>query len=171
MSEKLQAGSKVPEIALKTVGGGSAKLGGPRDGWQLVVVYRGKHCPICKRYLTGLKELMPGYAEAKTEVLAVSTDPEEKAKTFADEIKPNYPLAFGLSIDDARRLGLYISSPRSPQETDKPFAEPGLFVINPKGEAQIVDISNAPFARPDLGAILNGLKFVQANNYPIRGTA
>jgi len=171
MTAKLQAGGKVPEISLKNVDGGSVKIGGARDVWQLVVVYRGKHCPICKRYLTGLKELMAGYAEAKIEVLAVSTDPEEKARTFADAIKPNYPIAFGLTIDDARRLGLYISNPRSPQETDKPFAEPGLFVINPKGEAQIVDISNAPFSRPDLGAILNGLKFVQANNYPIRGTA
>lgn len=161
----------MPEIALKTVDGGSAKIGGAREGWQLVVVYRGKHCPICKRYLTGLKDLAPGYAEAKTEIIAVSTDREEKAKSFADEIKPNYPVAFGLSIGDARRLGLYISNPRSPQETDQPFAEPGLFVINPNGEAQIVDVSNAPFARPDLAAILNGLKFVQANNYPIRGTA
>ncbi|MDZ4780249.1 MAG: peroxiredoxin-like family protein [Planctomycetia bacterium] len=171
MSEKLQAGGKVPEISLKTVDGGSAKIGGAREGWQLVVVYRGKHCPICKRYLTGLNELIPGYTEAKIEVIAVSADSEEKSKAFADEVKPSFPIAYGLSIDDARRLGLYISNPRSPQETDKPFAEPGLFVVNPKGEAQIVDISNAPFSRPDLGAILNGLKFVQANNYPIRGTA
>jgi len=171
VGDKPQAGSAVPEISLKTVDGATAKIGGARDGWQMVVVYRGKHCPICKRYLTGLKDLVAGYADAKTEVLAVSTDPEEKAKAFADEIKPNFPVAFGLSIGDARRLGLYISNPRSPQETDRSFSEPGLFVINPKGEAQVVDISNAPFARPDLAAILNGLKFVQANGYPIRGTA
>jgi len=49
---------------------------------------------------------VPGNAEAKTEVIAVSTDPEAKAKTFADEIKPNFPIAYGLSIADARRLGL-----------------------------------------------------------------
>ena len=30
-------------------------------------------------------------------------------------------------------LGLYVSTPRSPQETDRPFAEPGLFLINPDG--------------------------------------
>ena len=69
-----------------------------------------------------------------------------------------------------QRLGLYISDPRSPEETDQPFAEPGLFVINPAGNLQIVDISNAPFSRPDLDGILGGLTFIQQKDYPIRGT-
>lgn len=49
--------------------------------------------------------------------------------------------------------------------------KPGLFVINPEGKVQIVDISNAPFARPDLASILQGVKFVREKQYPIRGTA
>ena len=69
-----------------------------------------------------------------------------------------------------RQLGLYISEPRSPQEANRPFAEPGLFVINPQGKIQVVDISNAPFARPELGGVLKGLKFIQEKQYPIRGT-
>jgi hypothetical protein len=69
-----------------------------------------------------------------------------------------------------RDLGLYLSEPRSPPETDRPFAEPGLFAINPDGRLQIIDISNAPFARPDLTAILNGLKVVQERQSPVRGT-
>lgn len=64
-----------------------------------------------------------------------------------------------------------MSSPRSPAETDRHFPEPGVFVINPEGRLQIIDISNAPFARPDLAALLTGLKFIQAKDYPIRGTA
>jgi len=62
------------------------------------------------------------------------------------------------------------SEPRSDTETDRPFPEPGLFVVNPKGKVQIVDISNAPWARPDLARVANGLKYLQDNNYPIRGT-
>ncbi len=69
-----------------------------------------------------------------------------------------------------RRLGLYVSEPRSPQETDRPFPEPGLFVINPDHQLQIIDVSNAPFARPDLASLLDGLKFIQDKDYPIRGT-
>ena len=171
MTEKLGAGAAVPAIRLEKVGGGSVTIGGGRDAWQIIVVYRGKHCPICKRYLAGLKDLVAGYAAAKTEVVAVSGDPKEKAEAFMAEIQPNFPVGYGLSVGDMRRLGLYVSNPRSPQETDRPFAEPGLFVVNPKGEAQIVDISNAPFARPDLAAILKGLQFIQEKGYPIRGTA
>ena len=171
MTEKLGAGAAVPAIRLDKVGGGGVTIGGGRDGWQLIVVYRGKHCPICKHYLAGLKDLGAGYAAAKDEVVAVSGDPKEKAEAFMAEIQPNFPVGYGLSVADMRRLGLYVSNPRSPQETDRPFAEPGLFVVNPKGEAQIVDISNAPFARPDLAAILKGLQFIQEKGYPIRGTA
>jgi hypothetical protein len=70
-----------------------------------------------------------------------------------------------------RQLGLYISDPRSPQEADRPFAEPALFVINPDGNTQIIDISNAPFVRPDLKSLLKGLQFVVSKDYPIRGRA
>lgn len=171
MSDKLGAGAPVPAITLDRVGGGTVMIGGARQGWQLVVVYRGKHCPICKRYLTGLKDLVEGYKAANTEVVAISGDPREKADAFAAEIQPNFAVGYGLSIADMRRLGLYVSNPRSPQETDRDFPEPGLFLVNPGGRAQVVDISNAPFARPDLGAVLNGLKFIQEKDYPVRGTA
>ncbi|MCW5770574.1 MAG: redoxin domain-containing protein [Rhodospirillaceae bacterium] len=171
MTEKLAAGAAMPEISLDKVGGGTVTIGGGRDGWQLIVVYRGRHCPICKRYLTGLKDLIDGYAQANTTVVAISADPQEKADAFMAEIQPNFPVGYGLSVPDMRRLGLYVSNPRSPQETDRPFAEPGLIVINPQGQAQIVDFSNAPFARPDLAAILNGIKIVQERGYPVRGTA
>jgi hypothetical protein len=67
-------------------------------------------------------------------------------------------------------LGLYISDPRSEKETDHPFAEPEVFVINAEGEIQIIDISNAPFVRPELEALANGLSFIRENDYPIRGT-
>ena len=63
------------------------------------------------------------------------------------------------------------SEERSPQETNRPFAEAGLFVINPAGVVQAVDISNAPFARPDLKSPLQGIRFVMAKNYSIRGRA
>ena len=63
-------------------------------------------------------------------------------------------------------------SARSALETDKPFPEPGLYVINEKGNVQLVDIANAPFLRPSLERLVAGLGFIRnpENNYPIRGT-
>lgn len=169
-TQKLQAGSVMPGINVAKVGGGEIKIGATA-GWQMVVVYRGKYCPICKRYLKGLDGLLDEFRAIGTEVVAVSGDPREKAESETAEEGWRFPVGYGLTMDQMRTLGLYISEPRSSQETDRPFPEPGLFVVNPEGRAQIIDVSNAPFARPDLQAILNGLKFVQEKNYPIRGTA
>ncbi len=162
-------GNPMPMMTLPLTDGGEAQLGG--GGWQVVVVYRGRHCPLCRKYLKTLDGLLNEFRDASAEVIAVSSDPRERAREEAEEEGWQFPVACELQLEQMRELGLYISEPRSPQETDRPFAEPGLFVTNPDGVLQIVDISNAPFARPDLQGVLNGLKFIQEKDYPIRGTA
>ncbi len=167
--QKLQAGSDMPKVSLPRVGGGEIFLAAG-DVWNVVVVYRGKHCPLCRTYLKTLDGLLDQFKEINTEVIAVSGDPKEKAETEGRDEGWRFPVAYDLSPGQMRMLGLYISEPRSPQETDRPFPEPGLFVVNPQGKIQIIDVSNAPFARPDLSAILKGLRFIQEKQYPIRGT-
>lgn len=170
MSTKISAGAAMPEFELPKVGGGSVKIGGKRDAYQMVVVYRGKHCPVCKSYLKGLEGLQDKFRAVKTEIVAVSADPVEKAESEAKEEGWTFPVGHSLSVDQMRSLGLYVSAPRSPQETDRPFSEPGLFVVTPDGKVQIVDISNAPWVRPELGAVAAGVGRLQELNYPIRGT-
>jgi len=167
---KLEAGAAFPPLSLPKVGGGDTKVGG-NTGWQMLVVYRGKHCPQCKRYLKGLDGMLDDYRAAGVEVVAASADPKEKAETEVAEEGWRFPVGYDLSQDQMRRLGLYISNPRSAEETDRPFAEPGLFLLNPEGKAQIIDISNAPWSRPDLASILNAVKVIKERNYPVRGTA
>ena len=167
--QKLQAGSDMPRLTLPKVGGGEISTES-RDGWKMIVVYRGKHCPLCKTYLKTLDGLLDDFKKIDTDVIAISGDPQEKAESEADEENWRFATGYGLSPDQMRILGLYISEPRSPEETDRPFPEPGLFVVNPEGKLQIVDVSNAPFARPDLNALVKGLTFIQQKQYPIRGT-
>lgn len=169
MSTKLPAGSKMPVTSIPTIGGDTLQIGNT-DRWQMLVVYRGKHCPVCRKYLKTLDGLTDEFKAAGVEILAVSADPREKAESEAREEGWRFPVGYGLSQEQMRSLGLYISEPRSPQETDRPFPEPGLFVVNPSGNVQIVDVSNAPFARPDLNNVLQGIKFIQEHQYPIRGT-
>lgn len=168
-SLKLAAGASFPSLPFATVGGADTDLAS-MPGWRLLAVYRGKHCPLCKKYFKTLNGMLGDLKASGVSVLAVSADPKEKAEADVAGEGWQFPVGYGLTIDQMRTLGLYISEPRSPQETDRPFAEPGLFVVNPEGRVQIVDISNAPFARPDLASILMGIKLVQERNYPIRGT-
>jgi len=170
--QALQSGDIFPKQGVPRLGGGTLTLGAPGAGhdWQMAVVYRGLHCPLCRKYLGRLETLKPRYHDLGIEVVAVSGDPEQKARALADDLGLTVPVGHDLSTDQMRALGLYISEPRGPQETDRPFPEPGLFVINEEGRLHIVDISNAPFARPDLDALAGGLEFIRANGYPIRGT-
>lgn len=173
-AEKIKAGAVFPEIKLPLIGGGSAILGMPERGydWKMVVVYRGRHCPLCTRYLNQLEQLQPGFKKLGVDIIAVSADSQDQLENHLAEFDVSYPLAYGLNIEQMQALGLYISEPRSEQETDHIFAEPGLFVINEKGQVQVVDISNGPFVRPELEVLLSGIGFIRNpdNNYPIRGT-
>ncbi|MEM7169899.1 MAG: peroxiredoxin-like family protein [Pseudomonadota bacterium] len=169
MNQKLAAGAAMPELEVPSLAGTTAQIGGT-GRWQMVLIYRGKHCPLCDNYLAELQEMAGKFAERDVDLLVVSGDPQEKASAQAEKIGLDIPVAYDMSVEQMRRLGLYVSTPRSPQETDRPFAEPGLFVVNPEGNLQILDISNSPFSRPNLNSILGGIAYSQDNGYPIRGT-
>lgn len=167
---RFTAGSRFPALDWPAVGGDRVNpVAG--DGWRLLVIYRGRHCPLCKKYLATLNEMLADFKAANIDVSVLSTDGEEKARTESEECGWRFPVGYDLTVEQAKQLGLYVSSPRSAQETDQPFAEPGVFFINPKDEVQIIDVSNAPFARPDLRSLLDGLCFVIEKDYPVRGTA
>ena len=112
----LDAGSIFPKTDVEQLGGDKITLGAPRGAhdWQLVVVYRGLHCPLCKNYLAKLQELEPIYSELGVDVVAVSGDPMEKAQAFAEEKELTIDMGYGLSVAQMRSLGLYVSDPRSP---------------------------------------------------------
>lgn len=173
-SNKFKAGDQFPAIELPSLSGDKITLGEPQAGldWKMVVVYRGKHCPLCTRYLNEIEKLKADFNKLGVDIVAVSADSEAQATEHMADLIVSYPIAYGLSIEQMQQLGLYISHPRSAQETDHPFAEPGLFVVNEKGQVQVLDISNGPFVRPELGILLSGLGFIRnpENNYPIRGT-
>ena len=171
MSAQAKIDKPFPALSLPTLSAKSLLLGQPSKGqWQLLVFYRGLHCPICKKYLSQINEMKADFDKMNVQLVAVTTDPEEKAKKFAAELGLNFELAYGLSIDQARDLGLYISTPLDSTETDQPFAEPGLFFIRPDGGLHFVEVSSAPFCRPDLEMIKMGIGIIQEKDYPARGT-
>ncbi len=174
-TNKLMAGSRFPEIKVKTLNGEDIILGKPENGatWQMVVVYRGKHCPLCTKYLAKFSSMKEDFLKAGVDIVVVSADTKEKATLQAKEkLSLEFKVGYDLSIEQMQQLGLYISYPRSSQETDRPFAEPGLFVVNEDFNLHVVDISNNPFVRPELETLLSGINWIRnpENNYPIRGT-
>ena len=169
-SAKPDVGKPVPEMTFAKVGGGNVTVGGLRDRWSLLVVYRGKHCPRCKKYLNKFNAMLAEW-DAIMDVVVVSADTEDKANADVAEFGWSFDLGYGLTEAQMHALGLYVSDPLFEAETTTRFAEPGTFAIRANGELMLVDISNGPAARPDLEELLDGMRFNIINDRPVRGTA
>ncbi|WP_394153815.1 redoxin domain-containing protein [Loktanella salsilacus] len=168
---KPNVGAPVAQMTFAIAGqDASVTIGAPKERWTMLFVYRGRHCPRCKRFLNKLNAALPQWTDVM-DVIVVSADTQEKAIADKAEFGWNFDLAYGLTVDQMRALGLYVSEPLSEAETTDLFAEPGAFAIRPDGSLMLVDISNGPAARPDLEELLDGMKFNITNDRPVRGTA
>ena len=171
---KLAAGDVFPSVPAPSRVGDVVDLSTikGKERWTMLVVYRVLHCPLCTRYLNEMEGFVERLDSLGVDLVAVSGDSREQLESHLEKLNVTYPLHYGLTVEQMEELGLYISHPRSPSETDHPFAEPGLFVINENGQLQVVDLSNNPFVRPALETLVSGLEWIRNpdNNYPIRGT-
>ena len=170
-SLKPRVNAPIGELSFPHVDGNqSISIGQPKERWTMLFVYRGRHCPRCKRFLNKLNEALPDWT-AVMDIVVVSADSRAKALTDKNEFGWEFDLCYGLTEPQMRSLGLYVSQPLSDAETTHVFAEPGAFAVRPSGTLMLVDVSNGPAARPDLEELLDGMKFNIKNNRPTRGTA
>lgn len=167
----------VPTLDLNLSGGGRFSLTSEQARhFAMMVFYRGLHCPICRRYLSELESLLPEFEKRGVAVVAASSDPLDRAdRAKAGWGLANMRVAYGLSIEDARKWGLYVSRSNGMTsagmvEPDL-FNEPGLFLIRPDGTLYWGTTSTMPFGRPHFNEVLQSLDFVISKNYPARGDA
>ena len=170
INNKPEAVGLLPQMSFDKLGGATLAVGGTKDRYTLFIVYRGKHCGRCKKYLNGLQTRVADWEAAGFDVVVVSAYPESKAQQDVAEFGWKFDLGYGLTEDQMQKLGVYISDPLSPDETDRRFAEPAVFCVRPDGVNQVVCLSNGPAARPDLDELLDGMKFNIEHKRPARGT-
>jgi peroxiredoxin len=144
------------------------------ERFELVVFYRGLHCPICAKYLIELEALVPEFAKRGVRVVAVSSDDAERARTMAEKIKAvHLQIGYGLSLASARQWGLYISTSRGKTSIglDEPalFSEPGVFIVRADGTLYYGSTQTMPFARPSFQDLLAAIDFAITKDYPARG--
>ena len=170
MSNNIIPGKKAPSLNIETISGNIWSLDNHLNKSKcMIVFYRGLHCPVCSVFLKQIESQLLEYKKSNTEVIAVSMDNKEKAlKVKSDWSIKNLNIAYGLSEENARRWGLYISKSIKEAESDL-FCEPGLFIIKEEGTVYLANTSNMPWARPDLTDFPAKLIFAEENNYPVRG--
>lgn len=172
---KILPRSKVPALSVKTVAGQTWSLSERRpERFTLVVFYRGLHCPICRGYLGELVKLEPEFRTRGVEVVAISSDTEERARQTTTEWQlGNLTVGYGLDLTVARAWGLYVSSSRGKTSAgiEEPalFSEPGVFLVRADGTLYWSAIQTMPFARPHFRELLSAVDFVISKDYPARG--
>lgn len=165
----------VPALDLPLVGGGRYIQGvNPGDRFDLLVFYRGLHCPLCASYLRELEKLAGDFAARGVNILAISSDVESRAAQMADKIKAKQlRFAYDLPLASARAWGLYISTSRGVTsiglEEPALFSEPGVFIVRPDGTLYYGAVQTMPFARPSFTDLLMAIDFSMKHDYPARG--
>ncbi len=165
----------VPALQVALTDGGRFVLGAqPAEKFDMVVFYRGLHCPICAKYLLELERLSPEFAAKGVQLIAVSSDGAERAQQMAEKVgAKGVKFGYGLSLRSAREWGLYISTSRGKTsigiEEPELFSEPGVFIVRPDGTLYYGAVQTMPFARPPFADLLGAIDFAISKDYPARG--
>ena len=162
--------TQVPQLTVNTVDGPDLTLSEQTpEHFTFVFFYRGYHCPICRKYLSSIDRKIDELSSLGIGAVAISSDTQERAKRSKEEWRiENLPIGYGLSIEEARTWGLYVSQGIKPDEPEI-FSEPGLFVVRPNGELYAASIQTMPFTRPNIEDLIAGFRYIIPNNYPGRG--
>lgn len=82
MSSKRMPRQPVPALKVPVIEHGDWYMAAQKPShFTLILVYRGLHCPICRGYLKELQTLQDEFEKHGVNVLALSTDTEERART------------------------------------------------------------------------------------------
>lgn len=171
----LQPRYPVPALNVALTTGERFVLGAaPGERFDLVVFYRGLHCPICAKYLLELERLAPEFASRGVQLVAVSSDDEDRGRQMAEKAKANgVKFGYGLSLRAARQWGLYISTSRGKTsigiEEPALFSEPAVYLVRPDGTLYYGAVQTMPFARPSFQDLLGAIDFAISKDYPARG--
>ncbi|GAB5494050.1 MAG: hypothetical protein Phog2KO_42650 [Phototrophicaceae bacterium] len=161
---------QVPELSVPTLDADTWTLSEQNpENFTAIFFYRGYHCPQCKLQVRDIDRNIDKFTELGVNVIVISSNTEEFAQKTKEEWGvENVTIGYDLSLETARKWGLFLSDSIKPTEPER-FSEPGIFFVRPDGTLYASIISTMPFARPDTKTIVAALKTVIEKEYPARG--
>lgn len=170
MTKVLVPGHGFPAIDLPKVGGGRLTNADFDAPFMTVLnVYRGLHCPRCKRQLEDFLAHEAEIAAEGLKIVSISTDNAARAaQSVEDWALGDMAVGYDLTIAAARGLGLSISETIREGEPAL-FAEAAVFFIRPDGTLWGAAVNTFPFLRPTAAQIIDAAQTARSRNYPPRG--
>jgi peroxiredoxin len=135
----------MPHITVQTISGDSFTTGAS-TGWQIIHIYRGKHCPLCRQFLTELNASLEEFTAVGVDFIAISADTQDRAVAQVAEEGWKFTVGYGLTKEQMHTLGVYSTTPLPTEDVDHEFAEPAFFIVNPEGMMHVISLTTAPSA-------------------------
>jgi peroxiredoxin len=171
LTNRLIPGEKAPELDVPLLKGGRWCLTeqNPKK-FTLIQVFRGVHCTFCQPEVEKLQTMLNAFNRLGISILSVSMDSVERAERAQAEWNIDaLPFAYGMTIEQARSWGLYISS-RVKEKEPEIFAEPAVFLVTPNGVLYAEFQSSVPWLRMDIETLYRGIQLAMERGTPPRGT-
>lgn len=105
--------------------------------------------------MDGFSELKRELAENGIDVVASSSDEQDKAQEFAD--KYDFPVGYGVDQGLIESVGGY-------WQAERKFAQPSEFVLAPDGKIAMVSYSDGPLARVEAGDVIKMVNFLKSKS-------
>lgn len=155
----VRVGQTVPSIAGTTQSGAPATLDTlkGRKGLVLVFVRSADWCPFCKQQLEDLETISAGLAAAGYPMTAVSYDPVETLRTFADRKKLTYTLVSDTGSKTIDAFGIRNEEVRGNKRMDG-IPHPVIFVIGADGVVKAKLYEESYRKRPPSSLVLETVK-------------
>ena len=102
--------------------------------------------------MVGFESEKNGLDDLDVKVIAISVDPEDKAKEVADEV--SFPVAFGATRAAGDAIGAWWGEPQN-------IIQPAEFVIGDDGKVVISSYSSGPIGRMDADEVVKLVNFYE----------
>ena len=108
-TKKLHAGADFDALPMTNLDGDTIDISKPTGDadWQMVVVYRGRHCPLCTKFLNKLTEFRQRLSDIGIDVAAEQNirlakfahgHVDDLGQLVCRHLAPFCPLGFGLEV-------------------------------------------------------------------------
>lgn len=104
-TSKLHPGSEFPTLTVFDHAAEPVDISKPTGDadWQMIVVYRGSHCPKCTEFLNKLAGFRQRLLDIGIDIAAVSADSREQMDEHLSQLDVNFPFYYGLTNAQDRK--------------------------------------------------------------------
>ena len=93
-TNKIHAGANFPALPANNENDEFVDVSKPTGDadWQMVVVYRGRHCPLCTKFLNKLADYRQRLLDIGVDIAAVSADSKAQLREHKSRLEVNFPV-------------------------------------------------------------------------------